>query len=348
MNIVRACILFRKTTFSPRFNATGAIMRLTLVIFSIAYVLGLGSPVQAKETLIFAHLFPEKSPQQQYLIDADRELMQRTGGQLGLDIRPHGQIGDQDTRIMEAMSLGQADMTLAGAAFGARDYAPLAVVATPFGFRDYEHWQHFKTSQLARELREGYEKASGMVLLGYYYYGTRHIHSKVPVRKLEDLAGLKIRVPNAPVFLQLFRALGATPVPLPFWQTYDALKQGTIDAEENPLPTIDDARLYDGASYISLSGHVTDTAMVLISARRLNSLSASQQQLVRDVFAKVADRLSETIHVREQEEVVLLKAKGVTFFQIDRAAFAARVAPFLKSKDFAWSGDLYERLQGIQ
>jgi TRAP-type C4-dicarboxylate transport system substrate-binding protein len=161
------------------------------------------------------------------------------------------------------------------------------------------------------------------------------------------LIGLKIRVPNAPIYLQLFRTLEASPIPLPYSQILRALKQGTASAEENCLETIKDGRFYEAAPYITLTGHSADSGIVLIDGKRMASLPDEQQRLLRDIFDKLTDRLSEQVHAEEIKDMETLEEKGVTFITIDRKALAAKVAPLLKGGNFAWSGEIYERLQKI-
>lgn len=161
------------------------------------------------------------------------------------------------------------------------------------------------------------------------------------------MAGIRVRVPNAPIYLQMFRALGATPVPLPFWNTYDALKKRTVDAAEKTLPTLENGKFYEVAPYVSLTGHITDGALVVMTSRRLLRLTSEQQKLVRDVFGKLADRLSDRLHAKEMENLDSLKTVGVIFIPIDHGAFIARLAPMLKGNGFPWSGEIYDQVRKI-
>lgn len=309
--------------------------------------LTLCQPARAAEKLVFAHLFPENSPQQQVLLKAKRELAARSGGALILEILPRGQVGDQDTRIIEAISLGRADMTFAGGAFAARDYGPIGLLSAPFNFRDFDHWRHFRGSNLARELAAGYEKASGLAVLGYVYYGVRHISAKTAIRTPQDMVGLKIRAGNAPVFLQLFRSLGAKPTPIPFGEIYNALKDGTVDAQDNPLAVIESFNFYRVTPFIALTGHITDTSLTVISRFRLERLPPDQQRIVREVFANTSNELSEILRSREMEAEDGLTKKGATLVAVDREAFRQAVQPLVTGGIFAWSGELYDRLQAI-
>lgn len=313
----------------------------------LAFLLGLCMPAKAAETLVFAHLFPEDSPHQQVLLQAKAELAAQSHGELTLQILPRGLVGDQDTRIIEAISVGKADMTFAGGSFAARDYAPMGVISAPYNFRDFDHWLHFRDSPMAADLAQEYEKASGLTVLGYVYYGVRHVSAKVAIRTPQDMAGLKIRAPNTPTYLQLFRAFGANPVALPFVDIYDALKSGKVDAEENPLGIIEAFKFHKVAPYIALTGHITDTTVTVISRSRLHRLTPDQQQIVREVFARASNRLTELQREAELTALSRLKAEGATVITVDRAPFIAAAQPLLKGDAFAWSGELYDRLQKI-
>ncbi|PKU24850.1 TRAP transporter substrate-binding protein DctP [Telmatospirillum siberiense] len=323
-------------------------MRPRLVsLVTLCCGLSLSIPAGGSETLIFAHLYSETSVQHQVLLAAGRDLARRSGDQVRLEIKPRGQMGDQDSRIMEAIAFGQADMTFAGGPFLARDYAPMGVISAPFVFRDFTHWQHFRASPLARQLADDYEKASGMTLLGFYYNGLRHLNSKQPVRHPEDLIGLKVRVPNAPIYLQLFRALGAMPVPTSYEHAYEALKQGTADAEENPITTIEDGKFFDVAPFVSLTGHILDTGVILIAGKRLASLTENQRALVREIFGQVADQLTEQVHDRETDALEKRQRIEGRVIPFDRDALARKAASIVQGSDLAWSGKLYNRVQKI-
>jgi TRAP-type C4-dicarboxylate transport system substrate-binding protein len=302
-------------------------------------------PVAAAETLVFAHLFAKTSLQQQALLEAQAELSRRSHRTLLLKIEPEAALGDQDTRLIGAISVGKADMTFAGVLFAASDYAPIGMLGAPYAFRDYTHWRHFTTSPLAAELARDYQAASGMAVLGYYYYGARQLNARRPIATPEGLAGLAIRAPNAPILLRLFRGLKANPVPIPIGQTAAALAGGTVDAEENPLPTIVAFDMQKSAPYVMMTSHIIDTTVVIISAARLASLSVEQQVLVREVFAHLSQSLSARMRQREIDIETHLAANGLTPVAVDREAF--RAAFQRAADDNPWSDELLARLQRI-
>ena len=122
-------------------------------------------------------------------------------------------------------------------------------------FRDFNHWNAFRGSPLFRELSDGYQqKSGGNKVVALTYYGERHVTSNKAINKPEDMKGLKIRVPDAPLYTMFPRAVGANPTPIAFAEVYLALQNGTVDAQENPLPTIDAKKFYEVQKYIASPG----------------------------------------------------------------------------------------------
>lgn len=298
--------------------------------------------------LVFAHIFPAAMPQHRIIEAAAAELAARSDGRIRVTIRPNGELGNQDSRLIEAISVGAADMALIGGAFAARDYGPIGIVSGAFNFRDFGHWRHFRDNPLAAELIGGYEAASGLVVLGLCYNGPRHIAARRPVATPEALAESRVRVPNAPGYIRLFRAFGAIPVPLPFGEIRQKLAAGEIDAEESPLTTMAAMKFYEVAPYISLTAHTVETNLMVIGKDSLARYSPADQALIREVLAAAASRLSETVAQEEADLASHLTELGARVMVVDRTAFLARARPLLEGDAFPWSGALYDRLQAIR
>ena len=145
-------------------------------------------------------------------------------------------------------------------------------------FRDFNHWKAFSTSPLFAELGEGYRaKSGGNKVVAITYYGERHVTSNKPINKPEDMKGLKIRVPDAPLYTMFPRAVGANPTPIAFAEVYLALQNGTVDAQENPLPTIDAKKFYEVQKYIVLTGHITDALLTIVGSADLEQAVGCRQ-----------------------------------------------------------------------
>lgn len=319
-----------------------------LLSFAVLAPSAAASAENAGPPLIFAHIFPTAMAQHRAMDEAAVELVRRSDGRIQIEIVPNGALGNQDSRLIEAISVGQVDMTLVTGAVAARDYGPMGIISGAFNFRDFNHWRHFRDGSLAAELRAAYETASDLVVLGFIYYGPRHIAASRPISTPEALAGLRIRVPNAPSYLRLFRAFGAKPTSIPFANISEQLKAGTIDAEESPLSTMVQMKFYEILPVISLTAHSVESAMIVISRPRLERYSPQDQALIREVFAAAASRLSESVAQDEADMASRLKELGADVIAVDREPFFAKLRPLLEGDAFPWSGALYDRLQAIR
>ncbi len=146
------------------------------------------------------------------------------------------------------------------------------------------------------ELAEGYrQKSGGHKVLAITYYGERHVTSNKAINKPEDMKGLKIRVPDAPLYTMFPRAVGANPTPIAFAEVYLALQNGTVDAQENPLPTIDAKKFYEVQKYIVLTGHITDALLTIVGEPTWNKLSDADKAIFDAVLKEAAARATAQI-----------------------------------------------------
>ena len=145
-------------------------------------------------------------------------------------------------------------------------------------FRDYGHWNSFRNSPLFVELADGYKKKTGNEVITLTYYGERHVTSNREINKPEDMKALKIRVPDAPLYTMFPRAVGANPTPIAFAEVYLALASGTVDAQENPLPTIQAKKFYEVQKHIMLTGHITDALLTIVGGPTWGKLSAEERK----------------------------------------------------------------------
>jgi tripartite ATP-independent transporter DctP family solute receptor len=304
---------------------------------------------KAAERLVFAHIYEESSPQHQEALWAAREIERRLGGRYVLDIFPNGVLGASDAEIAQSFRRGSADATYLGLGHVARVYGPMAIGSGPYVFRDYSHWEAFRDSPLFGELKAGYEDVSGMRVLGLVYYGQRHVTAKRTLRSADDFKGMIVRVPNIPSMIQVFRGLGATPVAIPFNEVHQALADGVVEAQENPLPTIKAMRFHEVAKVITLTGHITDGQLLVCRSDRWDAIPANDRAQLAAIFDEQARRVSTSVHRQEQELVEWFRANGVTVNSIDTQPLARILKPLATNPEvFPWPKALYERVQAIR
>jgi tripartite ATP-independent transporter DctP family solute receptor len=317
-------------------------------------MLAFASLVCAQTKLKFAHVYETSEPYHTAALWAAGEIAKRTGNRYTMEVFPASSLG-KETDINQGLTLGTVDIIYTGQLFAGRTFGPISIGGAPFIFRNFDHWKKFSTSKVFEEISDGYQKASGgNKVVAITYYGERHVTSNRLINKPEDMKGLKIRVPDAPLYTLFPRAVGANPTPIAFAEVYLALQNGTVDAQENPLPTIDAKKFYEVQKYIILDGHITDALLTIIGAPLWAKLSDAEKKIFNDVFREAALRASGEIVDIEKRLADDFAKRGKTVVKVDRAPFIAAVQKFYnegKQPDgspLPWPKDVYDKVQALR
>ena len=304
---------------------------------------------QAQTKLKWAHVYETSEPFHKYSVWAGEEIKKRTNGKYEVQVFPASSLG-KEADINQGLTLGTVDIILSGASFAGRTYAPLAVSYFPFIFRDAEHQLKYATSDVFKELAKGYDDKSGNHITALTYYGARHVTSSAarPVAKPEDMKGLKIRVPDAPAYLAFPKALGANPTPIAFAEVYLALQNGTVDAQENPLPTIEAKKFFEVQKNISLTGHIVDSLLTIVSGQLWGKLSADEKKIFTEVMQEAAEKTGREIIASEARLVEEFKKKGNNVITVDKNAFREAVLKSTKPTDHGYRQQDYDRITAIK
>ena len=230
----------------------------------------------AQTELKWAHVYEASEPYHHWAQWVGEAFEKATDGRYTIEVYPASSLG-KETDINEGLGLGTVDIIYTGQLFAGRAYPSVAIGGAPYMFRDFDHWETFRNSDLFQELSEGYYEASGNHIVSLTYYGERHVTSNKPIEKPEDMQGLKIRVPDAPLYMMFPKAAGANPAPIAFSEVYLALQQGVVDAQENPLPAIDAKKFYEVQEYIVLTGHITDALLTIIGGPTWDSMDEADR-----------------------------------------------------------------------
>jgi tripartite ATP-independent transporter DctP family solute receptor len=300
--------------------------RLTLkLIAACALAAAAAAPAHAQTKLKWAHVYETSEPYHKWSVWAADEFKKRTNGKYEIQVFPASSLG-KESDINQGLQLGTVDIILTGASFAARSFPRLAVSYYPFTFRDADHVIKYSKSPVFKELTEGYKKASGgNTVTALTYYGARHATSNKLFTTCEQMKGLKIRVPDAPAYTALPRACGANPTPIAFAEVYLALQNGTVDAQENPLPTIEAKKFFEVQKNIILTGHIADALLTVVSPSTMSKLTPAEQKILSDVTQEAAEKATLDIRKREGELVDEFKKKGINVVDVDRGAFQQHV-----------------------
>ncbi|MFL9960748.1 TRAP transporter substrate-binding protein [Paraburkholderia sediminicola] len=253
--------------------------------------------------------------------EALNKIREATGGKLDIKLFPANQLGS-DTDLLSQVRSGGVEFFNQASSILATLAPAAGIVNTGFAFKDYDAVWKAMDGDLGTYVRGQIEKAGIVSVSRAWDNGFRQISSSTRVVKTpEDLKGFKIRVPQAPMLTSLFKALDAGPSPINFNELYSALQTGVVEGQENPLPIIATAKLYEVQKSISLTSHVWDAYWILGNRRAWEKLPADMRAIVTREFEAAgmlqrADIAKLNVSLRTD-----LKTKGINIVEVDREAF---------------------------
>ena len=208
-------------------------------------------------------------------------VSQKSGGKLTIKLFPNGTLGG-DVQTVSALQGGVVDMTALSSGILASQLREFVIFDLPFMFNSGREADAVVDGPIGKRLGEKLSD-KGLVSLGYWELGFRNLtNSKHPVATLDDFKGLKIRVIQSPIYIDLFNALGANAVPMPFPEVYSALEQKAIDGQENPLKSIELSKFYEVQSNLSITRHIYSPLSILISKKTWDKLSKDEQRVIQE------------------------------------------------------------------
>lgn len=312
--------------------------------FGLALAMGAAS---AQIKLKYGHVYETSEPFHTEALWTAAEFAKRTNGKYQIEVFPASQLG-KETDINQGLSLGSVDMIMSGSSFAARSFAPLGVTYYPFTFRDDAHLLAYTKSDIFKELTKGYEDKTGHKITAVTYYGVRHTSSNRAFKSCAEMKGLKIRVPDVPAYLAMPRSCGANTTPIAFAEVYLALQNGTVEAQENPLTTIEAKKFYEVQKHIVLTGHIVDHLNTVIAKGFWEKLSADERKILTDVTQEAAARATKTIKDSEAKLVQFFKDKGLTVTEINKAEFLDTVNKNVTFEQFGYRKADWEKIQAVK
>jgi tripartite ATP-independent transporter DctP family solute receptor len=302
---------------------------------------------EAQTKLKWAHVYETSEPFHTQSVWAAQEIAKRTNNRYQVDVYPASQLG-KETDINQGLSLGSVDIIISGSSFAARGFPPIGVTYYPYTFRDANHLLAYTKSDVFKELAKGYSEKTGHQILAVTYYGARHTSSNKPINTCGDMKGLKIRVPDVPAYLAMPRACGANTAPIAFAEVYLALQNGTVEAQENPLTTIEAKKFYEVQKHIALTGHIVDHLNTTIASGLWKRLSDEDKKIFSDVAQEAAGRATAEIQAKEKELVGFFKEKGLTVSEVNKDEFKEVVLKNVPFEQFGYRKADYDRIQAIK
>lgn len=301
----------------------------------------------AQTVLKWAHVYEASEPYHTCAVAANDLLLEATNQRFGIEVFPASSLGKEED-INEGLTFGSVDVIYTGQLFAGSSYGPIAIGGAPFMFRDFDHWDKYRNSDLFKELAQGYTDATQNHIVAMTYYGARHVTANKPIATPADMQGLKIRVPNAPLYMMFPLATEANPAPIAFAEVYLALQQGTVDAQENPLPTIQAKKFHEVQSDISLTGHITDALLTIVGGPAWGAMTEEDRVALTEVAQQTAVCATDAIIQSEGELAEWFRGEGVNVHEVDRAPFIEAVKAMHNGDMATWDQTVYDRLQAIE
>lgn len=306
---------------------------------------GAGEAAAPSTTLRLGHVYDPAHPNEVCGAQRVAEILAEGDSGLAVQSFPAAQLGSEE-EMLEQLADGSLDMSIAGPSFLGVWHEPAAVFDAAYLFRDVEHFESTVNGEVGQQVWDDMQEESGLQVLSSWYYGTRHITANKAIREPADLAGVKLRVPNAPLYLANTSAMGGTATPVALAEVYLGLQQGVVDAQENPLPTIDTFGFQEVQDYLNLTGHIVQGTMVVTGEQTFEALEPAQQEALADAVTQVSDEVRTCIEDEEQALLDEWTESGVieVVDDVDVEAFETAARETLPAQYPAW-GDLYESIQ---
>jgi len=251
-----------------------------------------------------------------------------------------------------AMARGNLELASISAFDIAKLVPEFSVFTAGYVIRDPQHQQKVFNGPIGDEMFKPVSDKMDVTVLSTIYLGTRQVNLREPrnVRTPADLKGVKLRMPGSKEWLFLGEALGATPTPMAFGEVYLALKTGTIDGQDNPLPTVRAAKFYEVTKQLVMTSHLVDGIFISISNKAWNALTPAQKQKVK-AAAQAAAVYNNENRIKEEAQLVdFFKQQGLQVTTPDVEAFRKSVQQAYLSSDYAkvWPKGLLERINQVK
>lgn len=302
---------------------------------------------QAPRSLRFGHVQPPEGEINRGILRLAEALREGSGGRLRLDNFPSSQLGGERDMLTQVSS-GTLDFCITGPGILGSWVRPISILESPFLTRDFTQLQRMFAHPAVQGMRRQLAEARNMRVMEPWYYGTRHMTTRdKPIRQPEDLRGLKMRVPEAPLFVDMMRTLGAAPTPMSLGEVYLSLQTGVIDGQENPLPTIAANKFMEVQKFVNLTGHILVPLVPVMSEQSFTALPPADRDILLAALAEgqaVGSRLTMDSEARLRGE---FEARGTQFVDSDRAAFQRALAPLYTRYEEVWGKGVHGALQAL-
>lgn len=325
-------------------NKFHALRRSWAALAAAAVILGSG--LAQANNFRSADVHPADYPTVQAVNHMANLVKERSGGKHTIKVYPNGALGTERDNV-EQLRIGALDMLRIHVSPLNSVVPETLVLSLPFVFRDTVHMRKVVDGPIGDEILAAME-AQGLVGLAFYDSGARSFYTaKKPIKSLADMKGMKVRVPQSDVFVEMVKALGGNATPMPLGEVYTALKTGIVDAAENNWPSYESSRHFEAAKFYNLSEHSLAPEVLVFSKRVWDKLSKEDQALIRKAAKDSVPVMRKLWDEREAKSRKTVEAAGSQVATpANRQEFVDAMKPvYAKFANSPKLADLVKRIQ---
>ena len=295
-------------------------------VMGVAFV---ASQASAEVTLKLAHFGAETHPSHIAAKQMAENVAKRTGGAVKIDIYPAKQLGSPPEHLEHTL-IGAIDMNLPTQGVLDKYVKAFATVMTPFAFKDYEDAHRVLDGPFNDWVTPMLEE-KGLILLSNWEYGFRNVTNNVrPINSPADMKGLKMRTPPEIQLVAAMEAMGASATQISFSELPNALTQGVVDGQENPIGVIYHYKVYEVQKHLALTRHAYNAMVNVINKASWDNLTTSQRFILRDESIAAGNLMRKLVASQEVDELKKLAEKGMLITRPDTSKFKAVMGPAYK------------------
>jgi len=313
------------------------------VLLVMAIVLGSGLVASAQNVMVIkaAHSMPVTYHYHDGMLKFAEEVERLSNGSMKVEVYPAAQLGEERV-TMEALKMGAIPVVLTGIT---DIYAPrTGIFALPFIFRDSDHADRVLNGPIGQEIYSDL-MVHNMRVISVWDNGFRQItNNRRPINSVEDMKGLKIRVPESPVWIATMRAFGATPTSMPFAETATAIAQGLVDGQENSLLHILANKTYEIQDHLAVVNYMYGPAPLLVNEPWFKRLTDEQREIILSAAATANAHMRAVAKQREQEALRIFEEAGLTITYPDLSGFREIAKKVYNQFDDQFGADMIQRI----
>ncbi|WP_262927219.1 C4-dicarboxylate TRAP transporter substrate-binding protein [Phytohalomonas tamaricis] len=317
---------------------------ITLVSFSLATLLA--GPAAAETTIRVAYGNQPGEPIDLAVKQWAKWVDEESKGDLKLQAFPASQLGSE-TEMIEQARFGSAIITIAAYSEFMDSVPDLSVIDAPYIADSFAEKFKLLDSDWFKQQNDKLNAAGYRIVVPNVAYGERQLLARKQVSTPQDLAGVKIRVQNSPMYVAAIKAMGAVPTPMALGDVYPALAQGMVDGVENPPAVLYGGKFYEVVKNLNLTHHMQNIAPFVTGEAFWQQLSDDERHILTETGARFADYASQLIRERNDEDIERLKAAGVTVHEVDIAPFREQAREQIPASFPQWSDGLFDKVLGI-